>query len=422
MTELIAEKAKRFAEMMKSESFASRLFARGPRSIERAARAMLALAGTPESGASERLVRAAEAIGMHPASTAEGVRNLFSPMTAAALTALRDAALNPIGRAIPRAPRLVFHLAAGNLFISILESLIHAQLLGCANIVRCSSEEREFTALWLEVLQEHDPEMANASAWAWWPHEKIEVTRSVATEADVVVAFGGDDAVAMVANVVPPGKRFIGHGSRWSYALLSAGDLSSETIARERSAALAYDLAAYDQQGCLSPTSIFLPSRAEVTPQQFSQVLAESLRDLEQKLPRRKAPLTALASQARWRDELVLHGALADETSSVVQSRPEDNFLITLRDVRFPTTASPPSDRTADIFVYDHVKEIETALGHHRGRVGCVGAGDPSEWQTLSNVLGAPRLCELGFMQRPPLGWAHDGRPPLLDLLSYRSD
>jgi hypothetical protein len=32
---------------------------------------------------------------------------------------------------------------------------------------------------------------------------------------------------------------------------------------------------------------------------------------------------------------------------------------------------------------------------------------------------GARRICPLGEMQRPPLGWRHDGRPALGDLLTW---
>jgi hypothetical protein len=32
---------------------------------------------------------------------------------------------------------------------------------------------------------------------------------------------------------------------------------------------------------------------------------------------------------------------------------------------------------------------------------------------------GAKRICPLGRMQQPPLGWRDDGRPPLGDLLTW---
>ena len=32
---------------------------------------------------------------------------------------------------------------------------------------------------------------------------------------------------------------------------------------------------------------------------------------------------------------------------------------------------------------------------------------------------GVPRICPLGQMQRPPLAWRHDGRPPLGELIRW---
>jgi hypothetical protein len=32
---------------------------------------------------------------------------------------------------------------------------------------------------------------------------------------------------------------------------------------------------------------------------------------------------------------------------------------------------------------------------------------------------GATRVCPLGRMQEPPLAWRHDGRPALLDLVTW---
>jgi len=32
---------------------------------------------------------------------------------------------------------------------------------------------------------------------------------------------------------------------------------------------------------------------------------------------------------------------------------------------------------------------------------------------------GVPRICPLGRMQHPPLGWRHDGRPALADLITW---
>jgi hypothetical protein len=56
-------------------------------------------------------------------------------------------------------------------------------------------------------------------------------------------------------------------------------------------------------------------------------------------------------------------------------------------------------------------------------QLSCVGhAGFGSERTRLSLLAagaGASRLCPLGRMQLPPLGWNHDGQPPLRPLVRW---
>jgi hypothetical protein len=58
-----------------------------------------------------------------------------------------------------------------------------------------------------------------------------------------------------------------------------------------------------------------------------------------------------------------------------------------------------------------------------RGRVSTVGLAAPRHRAgELAQQLarwGVPRVCPLGRMQHPPIGWRHDGRPALADLIRW---
>ena len=41
------------------------------------------------------------------------------------------------------------------------------------------------------------------------------------------------------------------------------------------------------------------------------------------------------------------------------------------------------------------------------------------EFALKLGMWGVPRVCPLGKMQRPPLAWRHDGRPPLADFIRW---
>jgi len=58
-----------------------------------------------------------------------------------------------------------------------------------------------------------------------------------------------------------------------------------------------------------------------------------------------------------------------------------------------------------------------------RDKISTIGlASAPMQTRELAQRLarwGARRICPLGQMQNPPLGWRHDGRPPLGDLVIW---
>jgi hypothetical protein len=58
-----------------------------------------------------------------------------------------------------------------------------------------------------------------------------------------------------------------------------------------------------------------------------------------------------------------------------------------------------------------------------REKVSTVGlAAGAAQTPEIAQKLarwGVKRICPLGEMQRPPLGWRHDGRPALGELVSW---
>ena len=58
-----------------------------------------------------------------------------------------------------------------------------------------------------------------------------------------------------------------------------------------------------------------------------------------------------------------------------------------------------------------------------RNQVSTVGLSAPkNDAEYIVNKLahwGVTRICPIGQMQNPPLGWRHDGRPPLGDLVTW---
>ncbi len=347
-----------------------------------------------------RVGSAAREAGMSPENAAEALRNFCPLLTAENLHELRRRKANQT-----RNPSLAFHVLAGNLFLSGIESVIHAWLAGSTSLVRCSSADVAFPALWRTVVAEVDREFASTLHVAWWPRDRTEWTRAVAIRAGTVAAFGDDASVAAVGDLVPPGIRFLPHGSRVSFAVVGPGEMNPCDLDRVVDA-LAYDFSVYDQQGCLSPRAVFVPAEAAATVTELCARLAEAMRRLAVRLPRRTLSLEERSAHARRRDEALVANACGGE--EFVLSQAGDDFLLTVAPAAGFTLGC--LDRHVDVRTYRQKSEISAALAPFSGKIACIGlAGLAGDWSALARETAATRLCRLGEMQRPPLGWTHDG-------------
>jgi hypothetical protein len=317
------------------------------------------------------------------------------------------------------APRLVYHVLAGNVPWAGVESLFAAVLSGSASLVKLSSREPVLTGLVARALAEEDARWADALAALHWPGGDHALEEAALGETDAVVAFGDNDAVAdyarRLAHRIASGRvLFIPRGHRVSVALLGPGVLANEGAARAAARALALDVACEDQEGCLSPTAVYLvrgPSPG-VTPERFAALLADEMRERERLWPRR--PLTnaesAAVQQARSAAEFQGLGMWAAEGSTAWTVTLEDNAAFE------PALAA----RFARVRVVDTMAQAIEALGHARGLISTVGVAgwkDVGELRSALASVAPGRVCPLGAMQRPPAGWSHEGASDLEALL-----
>jgi acyl-CoA reductase LuxC len=309
------------------------------------------------------------------------------------------------------APRLVYHVLAGNVPWAGVESLFAAVLLGSASLVKLSSKEPVLTGLVARALAGEDEEWASALAVLHWPGGDHALEEAVLAEADAVVAFGDNEPVAdyakRLAHRIAAGRViFVPRGHRVSVALLGPGVLASEPAAREAARALSFDVACEDQEGCLSPAAIYLVqgSAALVKPEAFAALLAEEMASRERAWPRR-----ALAGGER---AAVQQARSAAEFEGRPLWAPEGSTAWTVVLDGGTAFAPAPPARFARLHVVATMGQAIEALLHARGLISTVGVAGWKDAETLLAALRrlAPgRVCRLGAMQRPPAGWSHEG-------------
>jgi hypothetical protein len=306
------------------------------------------------------------------------------------------------GRGRACAPKMIYHVCAGNLAISAKTSIAQGLLLGSRNVVklpgdRDDSATRREIATFIRGLPAPLRELVQTQR---------RLDDKTLRRAGAVVAFGSDATMASLRATTSPGQKFIAHGHAVSLLYIDAA--LTPRLAR----ACATDVLTYDQLGCLSPQAIYVPPGTDVAAlgAKLSRALEAHWCGLTKKPAR---PIGAAARIAEARDVAFALGHRV--------WLPESRHLgWTL--IHDPDSTFQPSPLHSVIYVRKTSEaKLPAALASVGGRISTVGvAGQISS--RLENVflsLGVSRFCPAGRMQFPPLTWHHDGGSPLADLVTW---
>jgi hypothetical protein len=308
-----------------------------------------------------------------------------------------------------RAPRLIYHICAGNLAVSAQTSIGLGLLLGADNEVKLPGARED-----AETRREILTFLAGLPA----PLRKLVDCHQVLDEetlarADAIIAFGGDATMTSLREKIRWDQKFLPHGHAVSLLWL---DEPARLTARE-ARACAVDVLTYDQLGCLSPQAIYAPRGTDVSALGNKLALA-----LEQEWSRwREKPKRPPAVAARIAEARDVALALGHRLW-----RPKTGHLgWTLIHDADPTFAPSPLHGV----IYLRLAAA-AQLGRHLaavgGRISTVGfvprtgtGKSSSRWRETFLSLGVSRFCRAGRMQFPPLTWHHDGRATLADLVTW---
>jgi hypothetical protein len=303
-----------------------------------------------------------------------------------------------------RAPRLIYHVCAGNLAISAITSLALGLLLGSENVaklpgVRDDSETRHEILAFIRKLPASLRRLVKTEP---------ALDPETFARAEVIVAFGSDATMEELRAKSHARQRFIAHGHALS--LLWIAEPARLTTRQAR--ACAVDVLTYDQLGCLSPQAIYVPPRSDIAA--LGDKLASALEsEWKRILPKPRRPLAVTARIAEVRD-------VALGLGHRVWLPPRGHLGWTL--IHDADPMFRPSPLHGVIYLKSAGEaQMRRALAPVAGRlstVGCVGKTS-SRWEKLFLSLGASRFCPAGRMQFPPLTWHHDGRPALAELVTW---
>jgi hypothetical protein len=320
--------------------------------------------------------------------------------------------------ALALGPQLLAHIAPGNIPVPVLMEMVLGLLTRSAQFIKCASGQSVVPRMFAHSLYEADHKLGACLEIASWKGGSEGLESALLAEADCITATGSDETLAAIRQKLPPSARFVGHGAKVSfgYITLAALDRHAHAVA-ERAAA---DVTAWNQRGCLSPHVIYVEETGGGGGEEFANLLAGKLEALEKTHPRGLLSASDAAAIAIRRGFYEVRAAHSPDTKMWASRESTAWTVILENDARFQISCQ---NRFIYVKVVPELTQALQGAEPMSDKISTVGlACAPAQTPELARRLarwGAKRICPLGRMQQPPLGWRHDGRPPLGDLVTW---
>lgn len=317
--------------------------------------------------------------------------------------------------------RVALHVGAGNVAGVGVSSLLRSLLVGTPLVLKPGRGDVVLPMLAAEALSAAFAEAAEALAVVYWPGGaggSLEA-RGLARAGRVVV-YGGMDTVAELRSRLPPQTPLIPYHHRISAAALGREVLRGEEAGRTAAAA-ARSVAAYDQQGCVSPHVFWVERGGEVTPEDWGRMLAGELEAVGSRLPSLPTAEVAARIQA-VRGEAELEAAMG---SGTLLFTPDHAGWTVICEPHFAFTGGC-GGRTARVQGVEDLEDLCDLLPKLRGILQSVAleCPEPRRSQIAEGLVaaGATRITTLDRQPWPDPWWIHDGAGPLRVLVRWASD
>lgn len=268
-------------------------------------------------------------------------------------------------------------------------------------------------AAFVETLAEERPELLAATSVGAWSGGADARDETALGEADVVVAFGGNEALRAIRARLAPGATFVpfGHRASAGYVARDVPDADVAGIA----ARIARDALLYDGDGCLSLHVLFVERMPPGPMDRFVRALADACTATMLEFPPgrrdpvRAATVASYAAAAAFR--------AANGTGSLIAA-PDGAWTIA---VDSPASDVPPfGGGIIPIVIVDGQDDAAAYVRAHRLPLQAIGVGGPGiDRARLAVGLGAVRVTELGGMQDPPIAGHHGGRARIADFVRW---
>lgn len=315
-------------------------------------------------------------------------------------------------------PGLCTQVVAGSVPGVGVTALIRSLLVKAPTLLKPGLGDVVLPVLFARALREEDATLADAAAVVYWPGGSEALENAALRQSEMVVAYGGDEAVTALRSRTPVTARFQAYHNRMSLGVVGRGALTrSGSPAAADAVAMAVGM--FDQRGCVSPQVVYVEEGGEVAPPEFARHLAAALSELEGRLPSGRPSPSEAATLQQTRGVAEMMAA----TGSGVELHHGGEASWTVIYDPAPAFAAGCVARTVrvkPIADVDGVPQQIASFGRHLQTVGVTGCGARlTELAERLARVGVSRIAPFGRVAFPPAWWRHDGRGPLETLVRW---
>lgn len=320
------------------------------------------------------------------------------------------------GRINPTATSNVLVVLPGNVIGPAIQTAYCAAIAGARVTLKAAHSEPYLAEIVSRQFHQLGGPLRDCAKAVYWPSGDTAAEARAYAGIQRVIVFGENATVDQIRSRAPAGVECVGYGESHSVGFVHADADLTQAAARAT-----LDICLFDQRGCMSPQTIYVEGDAGRA-LLFARTLAREIESMRGILPRaafapgerdllagalRRFAATALEPMPHGLDTLI-QGPLRD-------SLPE--FVVAVEPFGPPSCAG--FGRIVVVQPCSGARDVVTQLKRAASVLDTVGVatGIGDHAQSAFRLANIKRVCELGEMQRPPVGY----RPALEDFLQLNS-
>ena len=264
--------------------------------------------------------------------------------------------------------------------------------------------EDRLVAAFAETLAQEEPELGARISVDVWHGTDDDTSGARLRDAQIVLAYGADDALRAIRAHLAAETRFVPFGHRTSVGYVARETLDDPTRTQDVAQRAALDGLLYDGDGCLSMHALFVERGGACEPEEFARQFSRACDAVAIEFPAGSAVTDARVVAYR-------RAALfrASQGRGSVYGDPSAGHCIAYD---APADEAPPLlPRTIGLYPVDAPSDALAYLQRHALALEAFASDNDARADIVAAALasGASSIARIGMLQRPPLGGDHGG-------------